>query len=320
MYDFETQGATAADLAVEILGGKDVLTLPARTRPPHSYHVDARQLRHWHLSENELPADTVVGFKEPTLWESHRTFVLAVIGAIALQSAALIALLIQIRRRKLTELALRHSEQKVMTIQEEEDQRIAAELHDSTMQHLTAMNFNLMNLKSAARTGDDIDAIVEDIGKSLQEASKELRAFSYLLHPTQLETDGLAASLRRYVEGFARRTQLRAKLKTTGPVDEIPLPLQQALLRVVQEALANVHRHASASRALVILSYAGRRVHLAIGDDGKGMSTDQPHCDAMPAKPGVGIPGMKARLRHFGGSLDVRSRPNGTIVHAVVSV
>jgi signal transduction histidine kinase len=272
------------------------------------------------LSENQLPPDAVFRFKEPTLWEKHRIFVLAVIGAVALQSAALIALLIQIRRRKLTELALRHSEQKVMTIQEEEDQRIAGELHDSTMQHLTAMHFNLMSLKSAARTSGDMDAIVEDIGKSLQEASKELRAFSYLLHPTQLETDGLAASLRRYIEGFATRTRLRAKLKITGPVDEIPLPLQQALLRVVQEALANVHRHASASRALVVLSRAGRRVHLVISDDGKGISTDQPHCDAMPAKLGVGIPGMKARLRHFGGRLDVRSRPNGTIVHAVVSV
>ena len=200
MDDFATQGAAAADLALEILSGKDVSTLPARTRPPHSYQVDARQLHHWHLSENQLSADTVIRFKEPTLWENHRTFVLAVIGAIALQSAALIGLLIQIRLRKLTELALRHSEQRLMTIQEEEHQRIADELHDSTVQHLTAMELNLINIRSAARTGGDINAIIEDIGGSLQEAIKELRAFSYLLHPTQLETDGLVASLKRYVE------------------------------------------------------------------------------------------------------------------------
>ena len=320
MDSFETQGVAVADLALEILTGKDVSTLPARTRPPHSYQVDARQFRHWQLAKSNLPPDTVVRFKEPTLWESHRTFVLAVMGAIALQSAALIALLIQIRRRKLTELALRQSEQRLMTIQEEEDQRIADELHDSTVQHLTAMDLNLMNLKSAARTGGDINPIVEDIGASLQEATKELRAFSYLLHPTQLETDGLAPSLKRYVEGFARRTQLRAKLKTTGPIDELPLPLQLALLRIVQEALANVHRHASASRALVSLSCTRRRVHLVISDDGKGIRIDQGHWDAKSPKLGVGIPGMKARIRHFGGKLDVRSRPSGTIVHAVVSV
>jgi signal transduction histidine kinase len=320
MDDFETQGAAAADLAIQIVAGNDVSTLPARTRPPHSYQVDARKLRDWHLSENELPPDTVIRFKEPTLWENHRTFVLAVVGAIVLQSAALIALLVQIRRRKLTELALRHSEQRLMTIQEEEHQRIADELHDSTVQHLTAMDLNLINLRSAARAGGDINTIVEDIGESLQEAIKELRAFSYLLHPTQLETDGLTASLKRYIEGFARRTRLRARLKTTGPVDAIPLQLQQALLRIVQEALANVHRHASASRALVNLSCAGRRVHLVISDDGKGSWTDQPCSDAMPAKLGVGIPGMRARRRHFGGRLDVRARPSGTIVHAVVSV
>src|SRR5262245_56864462 len=201
-----------------------------------------------------------------------------------------------------------------MTIQEEEDRRIAAELHDSTVQHLTAMDLNLLNLKSAARTNGDIDTIVGEIGESLQEAIKELRTFSYLLHPTQLERDGLAASLKRYVEGFARRTRLRAKLKTIGPIDQLPLTLQQALLRVVQEALANVHRHASASRVLVNLICAGRRVHLVISDDGKGIRADKPGCEAMPAKLGVGIPGMTARIRQFGGRLDVRSRPSGTIV------
>ena len=320
MDDFEIQGATAADLALEILAGKDVSTLPALTRPPHSYQVDARQLHHWQLAESNLPLDTVVRFKEPTLWESHRNFVLSSIAAIALQSAAVIGLLFQMRRRRIAEVALRQSEQRLMTIQEEEDQRIADELHDSTVQHLTAMDLNLMNLKSAVSTGGDINTIVEDLGESLQEATKELRAFSYLLHPTQLETDGLAASLKRYVEGFARRTRMRAKLRTTGPVDEIPLPLQQALLRIAQEALANVHRHACASRVLVNLSCAGGRVHLVISDDGKGIQTDPSRGDGTSAKLGVGIPGMKARVRHFGGRLDVRSRPSGTIVHTVVSV
>jgi signal transduction histidine kinase len=320
MDSFETQGLAAADLALEILAGKDVSTLPARARSPHSYQVDARQLRHWQLAESNLPPDTVVRFKKPTLWESHPNFVLASIAAIALQSAAVIGLLIQMWRRRIAELALRQSEQRLMTIQEEEDQRIADELHDSTVQHLTAMDLNLMNLKSAAKTGGDINPIVEDIGESLQEATKELRAFSYLLHPTQLETDGLAASLKRYVEGFARRTQLRAKLKTSGPIDELPLPLQQALLRIAQEALANVHRYACASRALVSLSCARRRVHLVISDDGKGIRVDQGRCDAKSTRLGVGIPGMKARMRHLGGKLDVRSRPSGTIVHAVASV
>jgi signal transduction histidine kinase len=320
MDSFATQGAAAADLALEILAGKDVSTLPARTRSPHSYQVDARQLRHWQLAESNLPPDTVIRFKEPTLWESHRNIVLASIAAIALQSAAVIGLLIQMWRRRMAEVALRQSEQRLLTIQEEEDQRIADELHDSTVQHLTAMDLNLMNLKSAASSGGNINPIIEDIGESLQEATKELRAFSYLLHPTQLETDGLAASLKRYIEGFVRRTQLRARLKTTGPIDELPLPLQHALLRIVQEALANVHRHACASRALVSLSCARRRVHLVISDDGKGIPVDQGRRDAKSARLGVGIPGMKARMRHFGGKLDVRSRPSGTIVHAVVSV
>ena len=84
----------------------------------------------------------------------------------------------------------------------------------------------------------------------LEEAAKELRAFTYLLHPPDLQREGLSATLRRYIEGFGSRTGLKITLKSCGWVDQLSPPLQQALFRIVQEALTNVYRHASATRVV----------------------------------------------------------------------
>jgi signal transduction histidine kinase len=318
--NFETQGVAAADLALEILTGKDPSALPRRTSTLHRYEVDARQLRHWRLSENNIPDDGAVLFKEPTLWDRHRGFVITTIGAIIFQSAALIALLIQGRRRRQAELALGSSEARLLTLREDEHKRIAEELHDSTVQHLAAAELNLTNLEMSLQRGVDVTDVIRETQTSLHEATKELRSFSYLLHPMQLETDGLASSVQRYVDGFARRTRLRASVRIKGDIDALPATLQLALLRVVQEALTNVHRHASASRVIVNLRRRGRRVHLVVSDDGKGISSRSQSKVVKPPNLGVGIPGMKARVGQFGGALDIRSRSRGTTIHVVVPV
>ena len=116
------------------------------------------------------------------------------------------------------------------------------------------------------------------------------------------------------------RTQLGVTFKATGIIDELPLPVQEALLRIVQESLANVYRHASASRVTVKLSHLRQRLHLVIADDGKGVRNYRPTVGTEQPTLGVGIPGMKARAHQLGGKLDIRSRSTGTMVHAVVPV
>jgi signal transduction histidine kinase len=208
------------------------------------------------------------------------------------------------------------SEHRLATLQEEEHQRLAEELHASTVQHLTAINLNLAPLR--ATTTPDNAQIIDDMEACLQEATKELRAFTYLLHPARLHTDGLVATLQSYVDGFVARTHLRATFRVKGAVGEMPLSHQQAALRIVQEALANVHRHASASRVIVSLSRIGKRVHLVVSDDGQGMRRRGQSDDGEPANFGVGIPGMKARARELGGTLHVRGQSRGTTIHVVL--
>ena len=211
--------------------------------------------------------------------------------------------------------------QRVMTVQDEERQRIAQELHDSTVQHIAAAGLNLMALK-ATNGRKEPAKMFESIEGSLQEASRELRAFTYLLHPPSLATDGLTATLHRYIDGFRRRTGLKITLKLSDIADQLSSPLQQASLRIIQEALANVHRHASATRATVNLRRITDRLHLVVTDDGRGCTSGRlrQQGPAEPLPTGVGITGMSARARHFGGTLDFRRRPSGTIVHVVIPI
>jgi PAS domain S-box-containing protein len=222
--------------------------------------------------------------------------------------------------RKIAERETEQLARRLSTIQDEERRQIAEELHDSTTQHLVAVGLNMMSLRNRVGGDGENRKLLEEIEGSLDEATKELRTFTYLLHPPQLEQDGLRSALRRYVDGFARRTRLETRLRIDAKAEELPFSVQRALLRVVQEALANVHRHASASKVSITVKCAADRVHLVVADDGKGangMAKREP-CETFRA--GVGIPGMTARLRRAGGDLEIESGPRGTRLHGVMLV
>ncbi len=209
--------------------------------------------------------------------------------------------------------------ERLLALQDEERRRIANELHDSTAQHLAAINLNLMRVRADAEVKAATRDILDEIGGSLEEATKELRAFSYLLYPPDLQKEGLSVTLRRYVEGFGRRTGLKVTVRSCGSVDQLSFPLQQTLLRVVQEALTNVYRHASATRVSVKFRCLDNRLRLVIRDDGQKTETTA-GLNGTPYRLGVGIPGMIARMRQFGGNLDIRTGPNGTAVRASVLI
>ena len=225
---------------------------------------------------------------------------------------------IDITERKMAETETRQLSQRLLTVQEEERRQIARELHNSTMQHLAAMGLNMMSLKARAASDAKMRKLCEDIGVSLAEASRELRTFSYLLHPPDLEIDGLGPTLRRFADGVAARTGLKMSVSISPRADELSLAVQRSLLRVAQEALANVHRHASATQVAVTLKCIADQIHLVVSDDGKGFNDSRAHPLGAPPKAGVGIPGMTARLRQLGGDLHIHSDATGTTLHGVV--
>ena len=210
--------------------------------------------------------------------------------------------------------------ERLLTLQDEERQRIALELHDSTAQHLLAMGLNLASLRRRVVAEPATRQLFDEIDGSLGETTKELRTFTYLLNPPHLESDGLRATLERYAEGFSQRTGLKTTLRASAGADGLPAPLQRSVLRIVQEALTNVHRHAAASRVAIDLRSIGRHTHLLIRDDGQGIDRANARQADGRVRLGVGIPGMTARVEQLGGRLLIRSGPRGTTVHAAMPV
>ena len=207
----------------------------------------------------------------------------------------------------------------LLQAQDEERRRISRELHDSTGQLLVALTLNLARLKSEqVWSNPDADALIDDTTSMVDEMSRQLRTMSYLLHPPMLDEAGLLSAVRWYVNGFSARSSVEVTMDCSD-LGRLPAELEITLFRLIQESLTNIHRHSGSKTALIRLSRNGESVSLEVVDQGKGFSFLNSVSDAAP-KFGVGILGMKERVRRFGGAIDISSSPSGTTVKACLPI
>ncbi|MDH2348955.1 MULTISPECIES: ATP-binding protein [unclassified Bradyrhizobium] len=208
------------------------------------------------------------------------------------------------------------------SVQEDIQQRIASDLHDSTCQHLIAASLGLMRIRRGTSDPLSTERLCDEIDASIDEALRELRAFSYLLHPRKLTEDGLKAAIENYADGFAARTSLRVTTRIVPDVDRLPYEKQRALLRIVQEALTNIFRHAQATEVGIVIDATDSHFRLTVSDNGRGFPAYDGKQGAKGESIGVGIPAMKARLEQIGGALDISSdreaQHSGTILRALL--
>lgn len=218
---------------------------------------------------------------------------------------------------------LKRISHRLLETQNEERKRIARELHDSTAQQLVALSVGLARLEGAHRRkeggeGPDFEEVLRELRTIARDAQQEIRTLSYLLHPPVLESVGLADALRRFLAGFTRRTGIRTRFSVADAFSCGSHSVSTALMRIAQEALINVFRHAKATEVRVSLSNQNRRTILKVEDNGKGILAEPAWPDDRIENLGVGIPGMRARVRQFGGELHISGGKTGTIVRAVV--
>jgi signal transduction histidine kinase len=193
--------------------------------------------------------------------------------------------------------------------EDEERRRIARELHDTTAQHLAAIQMNLTRLRS--QPSDALGAqVLSDSLALVGESVNEVRTLSYLLHPPLIDELGLAGALADYTAGFTKRSGVQVRLDLDHYTGRLPREVELVLFRVVQESLANVHRHSGSPMALVRLERDADQVRLEIQDSGCGIP--------VGATQGVGLRAMQERLRQIGGDLDIESDSEGTTVLASV--
>lgn len=195
----------------------------------------------------------------------------------------------------------------LLQIQDEERRRIARELHDDLAQHVTAVKMEL-------DATDGHKQLSEAMGEILQ----KIRETSYLLHPPLLDEAGLRAALHWYVDGLTQRSKLQISL--TFHPDVLPgvsKEIETTIFRIVQEALANVYRHAQSDSARVEVIGNGELVIVRVRDYGKGISLRIARMESS-AGLGVGITGMRERVRQLGGELSVTRAEPGTLVEAKI--
>lgn len=208
----------------------------------------------------------------------------------------------------------------LIQLQDEERRRIGRELHDSTAQELAAVGMNL-GLVLQRIEGHDAtnDALLADSLAIVEQCNRELRTLAYLLHPPLLEDVGLAAASCEYVSGFSQRSGIKVAIDVDAELGRLPLVTEQALFRVLQESLGNVHRHSGSTTAAIRIWRENGRVILEIKDQGHGLPPDMisPE-DGRISKVGVGIAGMRERLRQLGGQFTIESNDHGTTVRAMV--
>jgi signal transduction histidine kinase len=221
-----------------------------------------------------------------------------------------------------TNEALRNLSAHVLYLQDEERRRIARELHDSTVQALTAVKINVSSvMKMAAPTDSSSRTLLQQSVQLTEDALNEIRTMSYLLHPPILEDFGLESALSWYAAGFSERSGVETRVQIDPNLGRFSRELELILFRIVQEALGNIHRHSGSPTAEIILSRTSTDVTLVARDEGCGLPENvvDPKPDSVPLV-GVGIAGMRERVRLFGGTLQIASTSNGTSVRVVLPI
>lgn len=222
-----------------------------------------------------------------------------------------------------SEEILRNLSGRILRLQDEERRRIARDLHDVTGQKLALLSMDLSSiLKSKHFTKDaDLNRIfLESISLS-NDVNKEIRTLSYVLHPPLLDELGLNTAVEWFAQGFETRTGIPVTVDIPADFVRLGPEAEVALFRVVQESLSNVHRYSGSATAFVRATSSDGEARIEIGDYGKGMNaeTKTPTLSMTPL--GVGIQGMKERLRQLSGTLEITSRPGkGTLVTAILPI
>jgi PAS domain S-box-containing protein len=210
---------------------------------------------------------------------------------------------------------------RLQAMQDEERRRLARELHDSVGQNLAALGMNIAIVQAQSHKLDSLGArAVSENAHLVEQVSREIRTISHLLHPPLLDIAALASALRWYADGFSERSNIKVDLEIPSDFGRLPDELEITIFRIVQECLTNIHRHSGSSTATIRLHQEGDRLTVQVQDSGKGIPLEKQHELIESGRGGVGLAGMRERLRRLGGTLEIESNESGTTVSAILKV
>ncbi|MFZ0802464.1 MAG: CHASE3 domain-containing protein [Terriglobales bacterium] len=261
---------------------------------------------------------------------THRLFVQTIIS---LSTAFILAILLfavqyrflsaELKAREQAERTARDSEDslrrltgRLLQLQDAERRKFSRELHDSLGQYLAGVKMNLEMFTTRRQ-----DNLVAEAIQLLDQAMAETRTISHLLHPPLLDEAGLSSAAKWYLEGFAQRSGIEIKVDLPDDVGRLPKPVALGLFRVLQESLTNIHRHSNSPKAEVVLTLSPNQVTLKVRDYGKGIPPELLRSLRTDGtRTGVGLAGMRERMRDLGGQLNIQASAPGTVVSVILPI
>jgi len=212
-------------------------------------------------------------------------------------------------------IALRRLSVKLLRVQDEERRRIARELHDSLGQDLTAAKI-CIDMVSQEKKLDSPH--LRDARSLVDRCISDTRTLSHLLHPPLLDEAGFVSAAKWYVEGFGQRSGIRTQLELPEQIHRLPIQMETALFRILQEALTNVHRHSGSRAVQVRVAVEKDNVILTVRDFGMGVPREVLDRFWKTGNVGVGLAGIRERLKELGGVLEIESNLDGTLLRATI--
>jgi len=207
----------------------------------------------------------------------------------------------------------------MIVAQDEERRRIARELHDGLGQDLVAAKMILEGIDQQNASAAPPMRAVADACEIIDHAAQQVRSISHLLHPPMLDEVGLNSALQWYLDGLSKRSGIAISLDLQPPnFPRLAREVETAIFRIIQEGLTNVFRHSGARSAWVSVISEERRVISTVRDDGKGISDRV--AEFRPDSLGIGIAGMRQRVKEFSGELRLRNTGSGSILEVIIPI
>ena len=310
LYSIERLGELTGELGLRILGGESPAAIPVQAPSSRANMFDARQLARWGIDESRLPEDSIVRFREPSVWQRYERYIFLGGALLAAQSLLIAALLVQRTRRRRAEAELRGSFErirnlggKLLSAQESERAYFARELHDDVSQQMVALQFDLQKLKNRMNIEAlrENDGVIAEAATRVASVTKSLRDLSHRLHPAHLRLVGLEGAFKEL-----QRELATADLPIDFVQENVPDSLSPDIIlcfyRVGQEALINAIKHSRADRVSIRLVGLSSGIALTIVDNGVGFNPATVHH-------GLGLLSMRERVEQIGGSLRILSEP-----------
>jgi signal transduction histidine kinase len=309
----EVQMKTLGAIALRVLRGEPADSIPVSSPDLNVNQVDWRELRRWRISEALLPSGTIVRFRELSVWDRYKIYILVAGAAFVAQTILIAALLAQRAGRRQAEDEARRSQAalrrsydrlrdlgaRLLRAQETERSRIARELHDDISQQVALLELDL-ELLAEAVDGRALDLAGEVLHRA-NGIAKSVHDLSHRLHPEKLRLIGLPAAL----DGLQRELSLPGVVISVAydDVPALPPDLTLCLFRVAQEALQNALKYSHAGHVSVSLTGVGEELALTVVDDGAGFDVD------VEWGKGLGLISMAERVEAVGGTFRLQSSP-----------